>query len=52
MKLFNRFMNDDNGATMIEYALLVALVAIVAITGLQILGPAVSDMFSNIAGNL
>jgi len=52
MKLFNRFINDDSGATLIEYALVVALIAIVAIAGLKIVGPAVSQQFSDIGGTV
>ena len=52
MNIIERFTNDDSGATLIEYALVVALIAIVAITGLNLVGPAVSQMFTNIAGQL
>lgn len=37
---------------MVEYALIIALVAIVAIAGLILLGPQISALFSDIAGRL
>ncbi len=40
---FNR--KDEKGATALEYALLAACVAIVAITGVSFYGQSVSDMF-------
>lgn len=52
MKIINRFINDDSGASMIEYALLVALIAIVAIIALQTVGGKVSDAFDAISAEL
>jgi pilus assembly protein Flp/PilA len=43
---------DDVGASMVEYALLVILIAIVAILGVQIAGQEVSNAFSTVAGGL
>lgn len=40
-----RFMKDDSGATMIEYGLLVALVAIAAIVALGLLGTELGTLF-------
>jgi Flp pilus assembly pilin Flp len=34
----SRFVNDEDGATMVEYALLVALIAVVVIAGALFLG--------------
>ena len=45
---------EEEGATMVEYALLIALIAIVAILALQLLGTSVSEQFStlgNVVGN-
>lgn len=41
----------QNGATMVEYAIMVALIAIVAIVAVQFLGQQVSTTFGN-AGNI
>ena len=43
---------DDRGATMVEYGLLVALIAVVVVPALLILGPAIVTLFTGIAGNL
>ena len=43
---------SDRGAAMVEYALLVALIAIVAIAALQVLGGQVTSNFDNISSSL
>lgn len=43
---------QEEGATMIEYALLVALIAIIAIAAVRFLGEQVSLQFSAVAGSL
>ena len=40
---------SDRGASMVEYALLVTLIAIVALVAIQFSGNEVSEMFSEIA---
>lgn len=47
-----RFLMDEEGQGMVEYGLIIGLIAVVAIAGLAILGPKVSDMFSGISENL
>ena len=47
-----RFMNDDSGATMVEYALMVALVAAVCVVAVTALGTAISAKFTSIAGSI
>jgi len=42
----------EEGATMADYALLVALIALVAITGVALVGTALSGTFGNIANKL
>lgn len=44
--------NDEDGASMVEYALLVALIAIVAIVAVTVVGTAVSTEFSEVASAL
>lgn len=44
--------NEDKGASMVEYALLVVLIAIVALVAVQLAGEAVSSTFDEIATNL
>ena len=40
---------DERGASLVEYALLLALIAIVAIVALTFLGHAVSNTLNNVA---
>lgn len=40
---------EEKGATMVEYALLVALIAIIALAAVRYLGNNVSKQFSNIS---
>ncbi len=47
-----RFIRDEEGAAMVEYALLVALIAIVAIIAVSAVGSAVSDKFQTVANTL
>jgi len=42
----------DEGATMVEYGLMVALIAIVALLAVTALGVSVNDIFCDIAGSL
>ena len=48
----SRIVKDDEGASMVEYALLVALIAIIAIVAVTLVGRAVRDNFSEIADTL
>ena len=43
---------NQEGQTLVEYGLLLALIAIIVIVALLFLGPIVSDIFSNVAENL
>ena len=42
----------EDGQTLVEYGLLLALIAIIVIVALLFLGPIVSQVFSNVAENL
>ncbi len=46
------FIREDDGAALVEYAILVALIAVVAIFFVTSLGTKVSQKFSGIAGSL
>lgn len=52
MKLFNKFFNDESGATAIEYGLIAALVSVVAIVALTALGTELSNIFDTITAAL
>jgi pilus assembly protein Flp/PilA len=50
MEKLIKFLKDEEGASMPEYALLVALIAVVVIAGATLLGNAVNDKL-NLVGN-
>ena len=52
LTLMNRFRRDETGASMIEYVLLIALIAIVAATGALALGNNINNFFTGIASYL
>ncbi len=51
-KFINKFINDESGATAIEYGLIAALIAVVIITAVSLVGTNLETTFDNIAGNL
>ena len=46
------WMKSDKGASMVEYALLVVLIAIVALVAVSVAGEEVSETFSEVASGL
>jgi pilus assembly protein Flp/PilA len=48
LKLVKRFRRDDGGATMVEYGLLVGLIALVVALGATVLGQDISTLFNDI----
>ena len=44
--------NDEDGATMVEYGLIVALIAMVALVGVSALGINLQTLFNNTAGSV
>lgn len=47
-----RFIKDEDGQDLIEYALLAALIALAAITAMQALGGAINQKFSDVSTSL
>ena len=45
-------VRDDEGATMVEYAIMVALIAIVALLAVQTLGGKVSTTFTSVGDKM
>ncbi len=43
---------DEEGATMVEYGLLVSLIALVALVGVTQVGSKLSTLFTNVANSL
>ncbi|NLC12142.1 MAG: Flp family type IVb pilin [Firmicutes bacterium] len=52
METLRRLVRDDDGATMVEYGLLVALIAVAAITAIKLVGTNLSTLFNNVAEDL
>jgi pilus assembly protein Flp/PilA len=55
LKLVNfvkKFSNNEDGQDLLEYALLVALIALIAIGAVQLAGESVNEIFTAIAGSL
>ncbi|WP_372785156.1 Flp family type IVb pilin [Phenylobacterium sp.] len=51
-KFVSRFLQDESGATAIEYGLIAALVAVVLVTALGAMGSKLSGTFSTISSKL
>jgi pilus assembly protein Flp/PilA len=52
LHLLTTLIRDEEGATMVEYGLLVALIALVALGAVQALGINLSQLFTNVATTL
>jgi pilus assembly protein Flp/PilA len=46
--LINKFYNDESGATMVEYAIMVALIAIAVAATVILVGNEMNTMFSQV----
>jgi len=51
-KLVSRFVKNDEGAALVEYGLLVGLIAVVCLAAVQTLGNTINTVFTNIDTNL
>jgi len=52
MKKVMGFIKDENGQGMVEYGLIIGLVALVVVAGLILLGPKIKDMFTSISDQI
>ena len=52
MTNFIKMLNNDDGATAIEYGLIAALIAVAAITALTTIGGNLNKTFTNVGTNL
>jgi Flp pilus assembly pilin Flp len=50
--LYGRLSRDEGGASMVEYALLVVLIALVAFVAVQLAGDTLSETYSEIADHI
>ena len=51
-RLLKSFLRDEEGAALVEYGLLVGLIALVCVGAVTTLGSSVKTLFNNIATNL
>ncbi len=51
-KFTKSFLNNESGATAIEYGLIAALIAVVAIGAMTAIGSNLNGTFTNVANNL
>ena len=52
MDIINRFITEDEGADATEYALMLALVALMVIAGATALGGKLGTLFNNISNSV
>lgn len=50
--LVRHFVKHDEAATMVEYALMLSLIAVVCIVAVQLIGTNANTIFNSIAGSL
>jgi pilus assembly protein Flp/PilA len=50
--IFQNLRRDEDGATMVEYGLLVALIAMVALAGISVLGINLQTLYTTVAGSV
>ena len=46
--MLKRFMREEEGATMVEYGLMIALIAVVLIITVALLGTSLKESFANV----
>jgi pilus assembly protein Flp/PilA len=49
LSIFRHLMNNEQGATAIEYTLIASLIAVAAITAMKVVGGKVTNVLSNVA---
>ncbi|PKL48497.1 MAG: Flp family type IVb pilin [Candidatus Riflebacteria bacterium HGW-Riflebacteria-2] len=52
MELIRRFVREEEGQGLVEYALIIGLIAVVAIAALTLSGASISSIFSSIGSVL
>ena len=52
MRKIMDFLKDENGQSLLEYGLIITLIAIVVIAALTILGPKVAALFNKVSSQV
>ena len=50
--MFKRFFKNSKGAALMEYALIAALIAMIAINGIRFIGNALNNKFTTVANGM
>jgi pilus assembly protein Flp/PilA len=48
----DRFTRDEKGATMVEYGIMVAFIAVLVMAAVIILGPQIAGLFTRVSASL
>jgi len=51
-QLVKKFVKGEEGATMVEYGLMVALIAVVCIVSVTLIGTNLNGLFNKVAGTV
>jgi pilus assembly protein Flp/PilA len=51
-EMINKFFNEEDGQTLVEYGLLISLIALVVIAILSILGSRIKNTFNSAANSI
>ncbi|WP_027108046.1 Flp family type IVb pilin [Lacticigenium naphthae] len=52
MNLLKRFWNEEEGQGLVEYALIIGLVAVIAVAVFAFAGDKIVELFENVFGNI
>jgi pilus assembly protein Flp/PilA len=52
IRRFKQFLVSEDGPTAVEYAVMLALIIVVAVAAIQLVGTRTSTTFNNVAGSL
>ncbi len=52
LKAAGRFVREEEGASLAEYGLLLALIALVCLAGMTLLGTVINSMFSQVSSTI
>ena len=50
--MFRALLKDESGATAIEYSLIMAMVAVAAMSGMRFLGTSLGSLFTSVGNTL
>ncbi|MCX7745534.1 MAG: Flp family type IVb pilin [Clostridia bacterium] len=52
MKMMRKLMKNEKGQGMVEYGLIISLIAVAVIAALVVLGPKIATLFNTVANNI